>query len=175
MILVADESIDRQIVYQLRNCGYRVISVAEMDPGMTDAEVFELANAQDALLITADKDFGEIVFRQRRVNRGVILVRLAGLPQEKKGYLVATALRKYLLEMCNSYTVITPCRVRIRKMSKQITLPAAIYKKLGIQPGQKNVIRSSRRQNYSFAEDYKLYGTAGRFIEERLWPNFRRG
>jgi len=84
MILVADESIDRQIVDQLRNCGYRVISVAEMDPGMTDAEVFELANAQDALLITADKDFGEIVFRQRRVNRGVILVRLAGLPQENR-------------------------------------------------------------------------------------------
>ncbi len=120
MILVADESIDRQIVDQLRNCGYRVISVAEMDPGMTDAEVFELANAQDALLITADKDFGEIVFRQRRVNRGVILVRLAGLPQEKKGYLVATALQKYLLEMCNSYTVITPGRVRIRKMSSGV-------------------------------------------------------
>ncbi|MDI6908014.1 MAG: DUF5615 family PIN-like protein [Thermoanaerobacterales bacterium] len=119
MILVADESIDRQIVDQLRNCGYEVMWVAEMEPGITDAAVLDMANSRDALLITADKDFGEIVFRQRRVSKGVILIRLAGLPQEKKGQLVFTALQKYLLEMCNSYTVITPSRIRIRKMTPQ--------------------------------------------------------
>lgn len=119
MILLADESIDRQIVDQLRNCGHHVMSVAEMEPGLGDAAVLELAKAKGALLITADKDFGEIVFRRRLASKGVILVRLAGLLQDKKGQLVAAVLKKHLSEMCNAYTVITPALVRIRKMSAE--------------------------------------------------------
>jgi hypothetical protein len=41
------------------------------------------------LLATADKDFGELVFRQRRVHAGVVLVRLAGLPTAAKADTVA--------------------------------------------------------------------------------------
>lgn len=116
MTFLADESVDWQIIDRLRKCGYTVLSVAEMEPGITDAAVFELANARKACLITADKDFGEIVFRQRRVSEGVILVRLAGLPQERKAEVVALAIENHLAEIANSYTVITPNRIRIRKM-----------------------------------------------------------
>lgn len=46
--------------------------------------VLELANRARALLITADKDFGELVFRQRRISQGVVLLRLAGLEEAEK-------------------------------------------------------------------------------------------
>ena len=49
-----------------------------MDPGIDDERVLRLADSQGALLLTSDKDFGELVFRQRLLHSGVILFRLAG-------------------------------------------------------------------------------------------------
>lgn len=61
MNLVADENIDRQIVERLRFDGHDVWSIAEMDPGISDEEVLEVASRESAVLMTADRDFGELV------------------------------------------------------------------------------------------------------------------
>jgi predicted nuclease of predicted toxin-antitoxin system len=66
--ILADESVDGPIVKRLRQEGHTVQYIAEMTPGITDDMVLELANQEAALLLTADKDFGELVFRQRRVS-----------------------------------------------------------------------------------------------------------
>lgn len=79
MKFVADEDIDWPIVEHLRHRGHVVWYVAEMEPGMPDETVLDLARNEGALLLTADKDFGELVFRQRRLTSGVILLRLEGL------------------------------------------------------------------------------------------------
>ena len=79
MNLLIDESVDRQIVEELRRDGHNVAYVAEMDPGISDDAVLSVANNMTALLVTADKDFGELVFRRRQINAGVLLIRLAGL------------------------------------------------------------------------------------------------
>ncbi len=63
MNFVADEGVDNQIVKKLREEGHQVLYIAEMDPGISDDEVLHQANSQNALLITADKDFGELIFR----------------------------------------------------------------------------------------------------------------
>ena len=65
MDLVADENVDASIVTALRGANHRVIYVRELDPGIDDAQVLEMANSYGALLLTSDKDFGELVFRQR--------------------------------------------------------------------------------------------------------------
>ena len=73
------ENVDRQIADGLRSMGYNVEYVAEKDAEISDDEVLEMANKKTALLLTADKDFGELVFPQRRATSGVVLIRLAGL------------------------------------------------------------------------------------------------
>ncbi len=73
MNLFCDESIDRQIVDRLRKDGHSILYVAELSPGITDDQVLAQADALQAPLLTADKDFGELVFRQRRASSGVIL------------------------------------------------------------------------------------------------------
>jgi Domain of unknown function (DUF5615) len=45
--------------------GHDVLSVAEMEPSLPDETVLAMANQRDALLLTADKDVSELVFRQR--------------------------------------------------------------------------------------------------------------
>ena len=58
MNLFADESVDQEIVEVLRNDGHMVLYVAEMDPGIPDDAVLTRANKTNALLLTADKDYG---------------------------------------------------------------------------------------------------------------------
>ncbi len=70
MILLADENLDRTVVARLRQDGHEVLAVAEMEPGIADTTVLARANERRALLVTEDKDFGELVFRQRLVHVG---------------------------------------------------------------------------------------------------------
>ena len=90
MRLVADERVDGPIVASLRQIGYIVDYVAEQEAGLSDEDVLALARRMDAVLVTADSDFGELVFRQGRAHRGVLLLRLAGLDEAEKGSPVAT-------------------------------------------------------------------------------------
>ena len=89
MKFVADEGVDSCIVERLRQDGHPVWYVAEMAPAISDEAVLDIANREAALLLTADKDFGEMVFRQRRFSGGIILIRLAGLSTARKAELVA--------------------------------------------------------------------------------------
>ena len=115
MIFLADEGIDRQIVDRLRDEGHFVQYVAEMDPGISDDSVLELANTQNALLLTADKDFGELVFRQRRASAGVILIRLSGLSAAHKAESVANLIHEHGEEITGAFSVITRSGTRIRR------------------------------------------------------------
>jgi hypothetical protein len=68
---LADEGIDLPIVERLRGNDHEVSYVAEMAPGLADDAVLELANRGGFILLTADRDFGELVFRQRKLTGGI--------------------------------------------------------------------------------------------------------
>lgn len=115
MNLLADENVDRQIVESLRRDGHDVLYIAEVEPSVSDAVVFDRANEKSALLVTGDKDFGEIVFRDNRLSSGgVVLLRLAGLSAERKAEVVSDAFQKYEAEFLNHFSVVTPGKIRIR-------------------------------------------------------------
>lgn len=121
MKFVADENLDRQIVERLRKDGHAVWYVAEMEPGVGDREVLDMANQEQAVLITADKDFGELIHRQHLLNPGVILVRLSGLPPLAKAELIAGAVTAHEKEIAGGFSVITHRTIRIRH-NKQVSL-----------------------------------------------------
>jgi predicted nuclease of predicted toxin-antitoxin system len=61
MKFVADESVDREVLESLRRSGHDVAYIAELDPSLSDEDVLSAAHAAGAILITADKDFGELI------------------------------------------------------------------------------------------------------------------
>ena len=63
MTFLADESVDKQIVDRLRAAGHHIEFIAETTPGIPDSQVLERSNEATAVLLTADKDFGEMIFR----------------------------------------------------------------------------------------------------------------
>jgi predicted nuclease of predicted toxin-antitoxin system len=115
MNLLADESVEGQIVEQLRQDGHAVLYIAEMEPGITDEAVLERANEKNALLLTADKDFGELVYQQDLLSAGgVVLIRLAGLSAERKAQITSEVFHRRAGELPRAFTVISPGAVRIR-------------------------------------------------------------
>ena len=114
MKFVADEGVEARIVERLRFEGHDVDYIAEFAPGITDDEVLELSNTGRRVLVTVDKDFGELVFRLRRAASGVLLVRLTGLSSDDKAELVAGAVRDHGSQMSGAFTVISPGVIRIR-------------------------------------------------------------
>jgi len=110
-----DESVDIEIAERLREHGHDVICVCEMQPGISDDEVLAIARDRGDVLVTCDKDFGELVFLQRRAASGVVLVRLAGLSQTVKAGIVSGVVRQYGEELSGAFAVISTGTVRIRR------------------------------------------------------------
>lgn len=118
MKIVADENIEAAIVRSLRYSGFEVISILEISPGIPDDEVLNTAVSEDALLLTEDKDFGDLVFRQKRAFCGVILLRLDGLSNDQKAAIVTSALERSCGDFIGTFTVITPRQIRIRHQAQ---------------------------------------------------------
>lgn len=115
MKFVADESVDFPIIERLRQEDHSVWAVVEMDVDISNALVLDHANQQNAVLLTADKDFGELVFRLNRLSLGVVLVRLAGLPPKYKAEIVARAIAEKGEELKGAFSVITASALRVRR------------------------------------------------------------
>jgi len=112
--ILADEGVDKAIVDRLRLDGNQVMYVAEMAPSISDDAVLDIANKESALLITSDKDFGELIFLQRRTAQGVLLLRLAGLSNLRKAEIVSLTVKEHANELIQSFTVVSPGMIRIR-------------------------------------------------------------
>ena len=73
-----------------------------------------------AILLTADRDFGDLVFRQGQLTEGVVLIRLAGLPSTMKAELVSAIINQHAKELQQAFSVITPGSFRIRKINRLV-------------------------------------------------------
>ncbi|MGB7990435.1 MAG: DUF5615 family PIN-like protein, partial [Candidatus Methylophosphatis roskildensis] len=82
---LADESCDFAAVRALRAERFDVLSVAEIMSGAQDERVIELALRESRILLTEDKDFGQLVFAAGRESVGVVLIRFAPGARAKIG------------------------------------------------------------------------------------------
>ena len=117
MKFLADENIHGGIVAWLRASGHDVLYAAEMTPGSGDETVLELASREDRVLITDDKDFGELVFRRRLVNAGVILVRLSAPDLPSRLGRLGSVWPSIVTHAAGAFTVISDTKVRVRPMN----------------------------------------------------------
>jgi predicted nuclease of predicted toxin-antitoxin system len=117
MRFLADESVDFPIVTRLRQDGHDVVAVVDLVPGISDEVVLEMAAAERRILVTADRDFGELVFRRSLLSEGVVLVRLAGLSPERKATTVSETISRHGQELDGVFAVVSPGLFRIRRPS----------------------------------------------------------
>jgi predicted nuclease of predicted toxin-antitoxin system len=120
MRLLANENIPFDAVKALRENGYDVLWTREDSPGSTDVEVLETAQEQDRVLITFDKDFGELAFRSKRpAASGIILFRTPMNSPAEVARFLSNAIRSRD-DWKGHFSVVETDRVRMRRLRKRV-------------------------------------------------------
>ena len=116
MRLICNENIAATVINSLRNRGHDVVSVKESMPGATDAAILVRARAESRLVITHDKDFGELAFHHSLpATCGIVLFRLAGPEPACDHERILTVLASRS-DWSGHFTVVTDDRVRMRPL-----------------------------------------------------------
>ena len=116
MQILADESVDFGIIRNLRQKDFTIISISENYSGISDIEVLKLSNEMDVLLITEDKDFGELTYRLKLKHKGILLIRLSDIPRSERIVLAAEIIQNHFQEMKTNFSVLNSRGLKIKKM-----------------------------------------------------------
>ena len=116
MRLLADENFPGISVKSLRDGGHDISWIRETSPGITDEQVIQIASVESRILLTFDKDFGELAFRRGISSAsGIILFRITGTNP--------LSLSNRIDEVLNSradwqghFSVVETSRIRMRRI-----------------------------------------------------------
>jgi len=109
-----DVNVGRTVKQFLDAQGYDVKWITEIDARMPDEEIIDLALREGRLILTVDKDFGELIFNKGRSSHGVI--RLEDAPPSTQIQYMEELLIKHLDELEKHFIVAQNGRVRIRPL-----------------------------------------------------------
>jgi predicted nuclease of predicted toxin-antitoxin system len=112
MKFVADESCAGPVIRALRDAGHEVVAIADVARGATDEQVLAYALKEDGVLVTEDRDFGELVHARGQSSPGVMLVRFQNRARKSKPATVVEAVEKLGLRLRHAFAVVEPGRVR---------------------------------------------------------------
>jgi predicted nuclease of predicted toxin-antitoxin system len=123
MKLIADENLHRNIITSLENEGYDVYCIQDNNHGISDEEIIELYGMPNSIILTEDKDFGDLTFLKKINTNAIILLRYSKLINEV--CLIIPTLLKFLKEndleyLKGKFTVLTPFKKRIRLINQDI-------------------------------------------------------
>lgn len=114
MRILADECCDAGLVDALRADGHDVLSVSSTTPGAADSDVLAQAVGSGRLLLTEDRDYGELVFAGLSEHEGVLYVRFPGNARQT----MISRARAFVADrgesLLGAFTVLTPGGARIR-------------------------------------------------------------
>ncbi len=118
MKLLVDECCDAGLVAALRADGHDVLYAQETPRGVTDDQILKYANQEDRILLTEDKDFGELGHRLKRPSHGIILLRFDVVDQTLKVTRLQYVLKHHSNQLHSSFAVIDKDKVRLRPLRK---------------------------------------------------------
>jgi predicted nuclease of predicted toxin-antitoxin system len=113
MRFLADESCDFAVVRALREAGFDVLCVSESTPRAEDADVIRLAVGEKRILLTEDKDFGQLVYSHGHTIAGVIFLRSPTSARRRISKDVVRLVKQRGKDLTGCYITVQPGRVRI--------------------------------------------------------------
>jgi predicted nuclease of predicted toxin-antitoxin system len=111
-----DECVDADLAALLHRAGHDVVYMSDVAPRAADPEVMNRADREGRLLLTEDKDFGDLVFRQARPVPGIVLLRIDSSRRLRKGPRLLAAVYRFGETLLGRYTVIEDARFRSRPL-----------------------------------------------------------
>src|SRR2546430_14204310 len=115
-MIIADENIEQYWISLLRNSGYEVLSIRELHPGIADNEVVNIGKAYNGLLLTEDKDFGELVFAHDIKGLSIVFLRYHQPNYSEVETALMGIIKTYYKSGQHYFITITASTVRIRSI-----------------------------------------------------------
>jgi predicted nuclease of predicted toxin-antitoxin system len=115
MRFLVDECTGPAVARWLRALGHDALSIFETARGLDDESILKKAFTEDRILITVDKDFGEMIYRERRQHRGVVLLRLADQRTDTKIAVLHRLLEAYADQLQERFVVVSATQVRFAR------------------------------------------------------------
>ena len=112
--IVIDVGVGKIIEEWLSQQNFEVLSIRNLNHEMRDLDILKLANKRNALIITMDKDFGELVYKQFSFHHGVLLLRLEDAVAEEKLSVIQNIFPTHYSQIKNNFSVYQNGRLRIR-------------------------------------------------------------
>jgi predicted nuclease of predicted toxin-antitoxin system len=112
---LADESCDFGVVKALRAEGYDVLALTEITTRSVDSEVIAQAYHEKRILLTEDKDFGQLVFASQADSAGVILIRYPGNARKSLQEAIVKLVREQEKDLQNTFVVMQPGHIRVSR------------------------------------------------------------
>lgn len=112
MRFLVDECTGPGVAKWLRNQKHEVFSIYDEARGMADDDVLAKAVSENWILITNDKDFGELVFRERRSHRGIIFLRLGDERAANKISILLQLIENHPEKLAEQFVTVTETKVR---------------------------------------------------------------
>jgi predicted nuclease of predicted toxin-antitoxin system len=115
---LADVNIEKRIVDFLRGQGYDVLWIPDYNCHLDDASLLKMAFDEHRIIVTNDKDFGELNFLQRKPSAGIILFRIDEQNVRIKITILKNMLLRYPEKFSNHFVVIARNRIRFKPLEK---------------------------------------------------------
>jgi len=115
MKFLVDECVGPTVAAWLKGNGYDAVSIYDNVPGINDDLVLQKAHNENRVLITSDKDFGEMIFKNRKQHCGVILLRLIDERSVNKINVLKRVLQSHYPGIIGNFVVATENTIRITK------------------------------------------------------------
>lgn len=117
MKFLANENFPFPSIKLLRENGFEVISISEESGGISDEKVLEKAALENLIILTFDRDYGELIFKYRKNNPpSVVYFRTKGQTPNDAGKILVDKIKNHRLLLENFFTVIEATGVRQRKL-----------------------------------------------------------
>lgn len=113
MRFLADECCDVAIVMALRKAGHDVKAVSEISPSAEDLDVIRLATREKRILITEDKDFGQLVYAYGQTSGGVIFLRYPVSARQRISEDIVRLVKQSGKKLVRRFVVVQPGRIRV--------------------------------------------------------------
>ena len=115
MKFLVDVGVGRGVEDFLKESGFDVKTVRDIDPKAKDSEILQIAANERRMIVTMDKDFGDLVYRSGKRHTGILLLRLEAATGDQKVKVVEQIIRVFKKEIKNRFCVYQDDRLRIKK------------------------------------------------------------
>ncbi len=113
---LADECFSFPLTASLRDMGYDVLWIGELNPGADDTDVFEISREDGRIILTEDKDFGELAIRFGHKAKGIILLRIEPEKTELREKMIFELFTNFPEKLEGHFITIDDEKFRFRKL-----------------------------------------------------------